>query len=276
MSYLSQMLAPDLSPIPLGGDRHRSGDRGDPGRGPAQRQDASATSASTSSAAPSTSSSRSPWSPRIILVASGAIQNLNGLHLGHHARGRRSDHRPGPDRRPGGDQGAGHQRRRLLQRQLRPPVREPDRAHQRPGDLPVPADPASVWRSPSASGSATQARASRSSRRWRSSWSAAAPSRPGRSRPATRPSRPAATSRRTQGGNMEGKEVRFGSPQPPLCHGHHRHAAPDRSTPPTTASRPSAGFPMVHIELGEITPGASAPASTGCSPSPSSPSSSPV
>ena len=33
-----------------------------------------------------------------------------------------------PGRLPGGDQGAGHQRRRVLQRQLRAPVREPERA----------------------------------------------------------------------------------------------------------------------------------------------------
>jgi len=44
---------------------------------------------------------------------------------GEHARGRRPvDHRRAGGQ-PGGHQGAGHQRRRLLQRQLRPPVREP-------------------------------------------------------------------------------------------------------------------------------------------------------
>ena len=52
---------------------------------------------------------------------------------------------PGPDRRagrqPGGDQGARHQRRRLLQRQLRAPVREPDAVHRPARDLPAPGDP---------------------------------------------------------------------------------------------------------------------------------------
>ena len=49
---------------------------------------------------------------------------------------RARDHRSEPDDRrragrlPGGDQGAGHQRRRFLQHELGAPVREPDRLHQ--------------------------------------------------------------------------------------------------------------------------------------------------
>ena len=39
------------------------------------------------------------------------------------------------EREPGGDQAARHERRRLLQRQLRAPVREPERHHQLPRDL---------------------------------------------------------------------------------------------------------------------------------------------
>ena len=51
---------------------------------------------------------------------------------GHHRR---------PGRLAGGDQGARHQRRRLLQRQLGAPVREPQRAQQPVRDLPAAADP---------------------------------------------------------------------------------------------------------------------------------------
>ena len=52
---------------------------------------------------------------------------------------------PDPDRRTrglaGGDQGAGHERRRLLQRQLGPPLREPQPVEQPLRDLPAPGDP---------------------------------------------------------------------------------------------------------------------------------------
>ena len=46
-----------------------------------------------------------------------------------------------PGRVAGGDQGAGHQRRRVLQCQLRAPVREPDAVQQLPGDAGHRADP---------------------------------------------------------------------------------------------------------------------------------------
>ena len=54
---------------------------------------------------------------------------------------RQPDRHRRPGRQPGGDQGARHQRRRLLQRQLRAPVREPDAVHQPARDLPAPAHP---------------------------------------------------------------------------------------------------------------------------------------
>ena len=67
----------------------------------------------------------------IIFVGQGAVQTA-GRHGQHPQRPQRGhpDHRPGPGRLHGGHQAAGHQRRRLLQRQLRPPLREPDRPHQ--------------------------------------------------------------------------------------------------------------------------------------------------
>ena len=66
----------------------------------------------------------------LFLVWQGVPQNLDAYVARHHARGRPADDRAGPGRLAGGDQDAGHQRRRLLQRQLGPPVREPDAAHQ--------------------------------------------------------------------------------------------------------------------------------------------------
>ena len=52
------------------------------------------------------------------------------LRRGDHARRREADAGDGAGRLAGDHQGARHQRRRLLQRQQRPPVREPDAAHQ--------------------------------------------------------------------------------------------------------------------------------------------------
>ena len=67
--------------------------------------------------------------------ARASIQNLHGITDGHHGRGRDAGDPRRAGRQPGGDQGARHQRRRLLQRQLGAPVREPERLHQLPRDL---------------------------------------------------------------------------------------------------------------------------------------------
>ena len=77
----------------------------------------------------------------VVLIAMGAVQNFAGRHRRHHARRRRPDDPRRPGRLAGGDQGARHQRRRLLQRQLRPPVREPERADEPARDLPAAGDP---------------------------------------------------------------------------------------------------------------------------------------
>ena len=64
----------------------------------------------------------------LVLVWQGVPQTWDPTADRHDAPGRPADHRARPDRLPGVDQGAGQQRRRLLQRQLRPSVREPDAA----------------------------------------------------------------------------------------------------------------------------------------------------
>ena len=74
----------------------------------------------------------------IILIAGGAIQNFH-LHdqVVEHARRRPADDHRWTGRQPGGHQGSRHQRRWLLQRQLRAPVREPELVDQLAGDLPA-------------------------------------------------------------------------------------------------------------------------------------------
>ena len=58
--------------------------------------------------------------PELLALCAGARVDQRGF----------ADDRSGAGRLPGGDQGAGHQRRRVLQRQLGAPVREPDRVHE--------------------------------------------------------------------------------------------------------------------------------------------------
>ena len=66
----------------------------------------------------------------VVFVAAGMVQNFRaGTSADHAGRRRAGDHRR-PGGLPGGHQGARHQRRRLLQRQLGPPVREPDQLDQ--------------------------------------------------------------------------------------------------------------------------------------------------
>ena len=76
----------------------------------------------------------------------------------------------GPVRLAGDHQGARHQRRRLLQRQLRAPVREPHAAHQPPRDAGDPRHPRGASPTCSAASPVTSGRAGRSSPpRWCSS-----------------------------------------------------------------------------------------------------------
>ena len=56
----------------------------------------------------------------IVLIAGGVVQNLSGGTDVTTLTGGSPDHHRRPGGQPGGHQGAGHQRRRLLQRQLAP------------------------------------------------------------------------------------------------------------------------------------------------------------
>ena len=59
-----------------------------------------------------------------------SIQNFHPYTVGEDGRRRDADDRAGPGRVAGSDQAARHQRRRLLQRELGAPVREPDAVHE--------------------------------------------------------------------------------------------------------------------------------------------------
>ena len=60
------------------------------------------------------------------------------VHGRPHARGGGPAHPRRPGGQPGGHQGAGHERRRVPQRQLGPPVRQPQRVHEPAADVPDP------------------------------------------------------------------------------------------------------------------------------------------
>ena len=155
----------DGSELPLGGRRHRRRRRAHPRDHRAAAARAWATSGRTWSAPSCTCCCRSRSSVALVLVSQGVDPELRALPDG--AR----DHRPhavdrdGPRRLAGGDQGARHQRRRLLQRQLRAPVREPDRVHQPRRDAARCWSSRPRWCSCTAGWSATAARATRSTRR---------------------------------------------------------------------------------------------------------------
>ena len=77
----------------------------------------------------------------VILMATGVIDNFSSTHLIHTLAGGQPDPGWRPGGLAGGHQGAGQQRRWLLQRQLRAPVREPEPVQQLVRDLPAAGHP---------------------------------------------------------------------------------------------------------------------------------------
>ena len=71
----------------------------------------------------------------LFLVSQGVVQNLKPYDAVTTVEGRDADDRAGPGGVAGDHQAVRHQRRRLLQRQQRASVREPDTAHELPGDV---------------------------------------------------------------------------------------------------------------------------------------------
>ena len=144
---LAELLGRDgrQLPHPGGGPRraqlHLRGDR--PGRRhrphprphPPEREDARQLLGRPDPRESSTSCCRSRSSAPCVLVWQGVPQTLERPAGRDHAPGRPADDRPRPDRLPGVDQGAGQQRRRLPQRQLGAPLREPHAADELAGDV---------------------------------------------------------------------------------------------------------------------------------------------
>ena len=197
----------------------------------------------------------------VVLVALGAVQNFSAGTDGHHPGRAVADHHRRPGRLPGGHQGAGHQRRRLLQRQLRAPVREPQRPVQPARDLPAAAHPGlpDLHVRPDGQGQAAGLRDPRP--RWASLWalivvgiSVLEAAHPGT---ALQPGR------RVDGGQGDPLRVR---PPPRCSRPRPPGRPPGRSTRSTPRSPPSAaGWPSSTWGWVRSRPAGSAPGSTGCS-----------
>ena len=111
----------------LGRDRHRAGGRAGPRLRPALGQghrQLLGRSHPLHALRPAADLDRR----RPVLRLAGHAAEPRRLHRGDDARRRQAGDRPGAGRLAGSHQDAGHQRRRLLQRQLRPSVRESQRA----------------------------------------------------------------------------------------------------------------------------------------------------
>ena len=195
----------------------------------------------------------------LILVLGGVVQNLSSGTDVHTLAGATPVPARWAGRLPGGHQGTGHQRRRLLQRQLRAPVREADGLGVAVPGLPAaahPVRPAAHVR-PDGRGQATGLRDPRGHGR----------AGHGLSRTAELvPARAGGTAPQVAGAAMEGQEVRFGGPLSALF----ADATTLTSTGAVNATHDSftplgGGVTLVNMMLGEVAPGESAPVSTGCS-----------
>ena len=141
MSYLTQMLGARCAELRLGRGRHGGRRRLHPRPHAPLVARARQLLGRPHAQLPLRAAADLRSSARCVLVSQGVVQNLDAPDPGQDARGRRADDRPGPGRLAGDHQGARHQRRRLLQRQLGAPVREPDAAHQPPRDAGDPRHP---------------------------------------------------------------------------------------------------------------------------------------
>ena len=149
----------------LGRGRDRGAGGGDPRLRRPQRASRSATSGPTWSGSRFYILLPISFVAALVLVSQGVIQTLDGSQADPHDRRRHPDAGAGAGRLAGGDQGARHQRRRLLQRQQRLPVREPERLDQLPRAAADPGDPGRASPTPSGAWSATGARAGPSTSR---------------------------------------------------------------------------------------------------------------
>ena len=173
----------------------------------------------------------------LVLVSQGVVQNLTGFTDASTVAGCVAVHPWRADREPGGDQGAGHERRRPVQRELGAPLREPDRLHEPPRDVGVarhslrPHLRLRETRSRPAAGVGALRGHVRALGRLRGAGNGL------RGSTATRCVEDRGAS---SAGNYEGKEVRFGPPRRASSPRARRAPPRARSTRRTTASRRSA------------------------------------
>ena len=175
MSYLTQMLALDGAELRVGRDRHGGAGRADPRlHAPAAPSDLGNFWVDLTRG---TLYILLPLSLvlALVLVSQGVVQTFDGhaarTLLDRDVDAGRSDGARAESiaRRPGRvadrDQAARHERRRLLQRELGAPVREPDAALELPRDARDPADPRRAVLHVRRDGQGPRARAGRSSPR---------------------------------------------------------------------------------------------------------------
>ena len=216
-----------------------------------------ATSGSTSSAAPFGSCCRSRRARAVVLIVARRGAEPSPRHRRRPRVAEATPDDPGrPGGLPGGDQGAGHQRRRVLQRQLGASVREPEPAHELLRDVPAAGDPVRADAARSARWSAT----SRQGYACSPSMALICARRCRDRRLALRSQRQPAGARgrgSLGGGNMEGKEVRFGI----AGLGAFAARPPGTSTGAVNSlarllhRRSAACVPLVNMMLGEVAPG---------------------
>ena len=197
------------------------------------------------------SSSRLSIVLALILVSQGVVQNLHGFTDAARPRRRDPDDPRWPDREPGGDQGARHERRRPLQRQLRPPVREPHRAHELRADPRVALHPVRA--------DVHYGRLVGDQRQgWAvfaamfAIWIAAA----GLATGFEEQGNPALDAAGAVGGNLEGKETRFGIATSGLFAASTTGTSTGAVNSAHDSYTPLGGaVPLVHMMLGEVSPG---------------------
>jgi K+-transporting ATPase ATPase A chain len=189
-----------------------------------------------------------------------ALKDANGNAVTEPAVNENADLADGPGGLSGGHQGTGNQRRRLLQRQLCPPVRKSHRADQCARDRGHPAHSLRLDLHLRDAWSATRARAGRW---WPPCWSCSAPCRSRRSSANNRATRSspntASTTRRPPlqaGGNMEGKETRFGIAASALFAAATTATSCGAVNAAHDSLMPMGGFvPLFLMQLGELAPG---------------------
>ena len=196
----------------------------------------------------------------IILIAQGAEQNLHATHMLTTVYRPAPGDRRRPGRLPGGDQAAGDQRRRALQRQRRPPLREPDRPDQPAVELAAALHPVRPGLDLRQDGQGPQAGLRRPRRHGRPvrhrcrCWSCR--SRPHGNVHVTQAHVSQAITSTSPGGNMEGKEVRNG----PIISALFNSSSTGTSTGSINSANDSytplgGGVLLFNMMLGEVSPG---------------------